>query len=111
VQHAALSIKFEDPKIQFVSVVQSLSPPPKPGSNIQRFNSFLLCVQHAALSIKFEEALQAVDPSVTLPYWDYTIDAETIANTYAGNYSAWFLKSEVMMMMMMMMMMMINDDD
>jgi hypothetical protein len=33
--------------------------------------------------------------NMTLPYRDYTIDAETIAKTYAGNYSAWFLKSEV----------------
>lgn len=31
--------------------------------------------QHTALSIEFEKALQAVDPTVALPYWDFTRDA------------------------------------
>ena len=30
--------------------------------------------QHIKLTNKFEEAMQAVDPSITLPYWDFTID-------------------------------------
>lgn len=32
--------------------------------------------QHAKLSNVFELAMQAVDSKVTLPYWDYTIDAD-----------------------------------
>jgi len=35
--------------------------------------------QHSKLSNVFELAMQAVDPSVTLPYWDYTIDAATVS--------------------------------
>jgi hypothetical protein len=30
--------------------------------------------QHIKLTNMFEEAVQAVDPSVALPYWDFTID-------------------------------------
>lgn len=29
---------------------------------------------HNAITIDFEKALQVVDPTVTVPYWDYTID-------------------------------------
>lgn len=31
--------------------------------------------QHTALSIEFEKALQVVDPTIALPYWDFTRDA------------------------------------
>lgn len=31
--------------------------------------------QHMAISSDYERALQAMDPQVSLPYWDYTIDA------------------------------------
>ena len=34
--------------------------------------------QHAGLSMWFEQALQAVNPSVTLPYWDYTIEQHAV---------------------------------
>eukprot|EP00640_Fibrocapsa_japonica_P002021 CAMPEP_0113938470 /NCGR_PEP_ID=MMETSP1339-20121228/4898_1 /TAXON_ID=94617 /ORGANISM="Fibrocapsa japonica" /LENGTH=526 /DNA_ID=CAMNT_0000941603 /DNA_START=412 /DNA_END=1992 /DNA_ORIENTATION=+ /assembly_acc=CAM_ASM_000762 len=30
--------------------------------------------QHGALSDAFEQSMQAIDPTVTLPYWDYTVD-------------------------------------
>ena len=30
--------------------------------------------QHIKLTNMFEEAMQAVDPSITLPYWDFTMD-------------------------------------
>jgi hypothetical protein len=30
--------------------------------------------QHIKLTNMFEESMQAVDPSITLPYWDFTID-------------------------------------
>ena len=32
--------------------------------------------QHSALSKWFEVVMQAVNPVVTLPYWDYTIEGE-----------------------------------
>ena len=33
---------------------------------------------HLALSLSFEAALRAVNPAVTTPYWDFTIDGEAI---------------------------------
>eukprot|EP01034_Spumella_vulgaris_P025774 gene25774-32265_t len=35
---------------------------------------------HLALSNSFEAALRAVDPSVTLPYWDFSIDGQAIVD-------------------------------
>ena len=29
---------------------------------------------HAAFTLELEQALQAIDPSITQPYWDYTLD-------------------------------------
>mmetsp|Transcript_24671 Transcript_24671/g.32126 ORF Transcript_24671/g.32126 Transcript_24671/m.32126 type:complete len:589 (+) Transcript_24671:186-1952(+) len=37
-------------------------------------NSFL--TSHAAFTLDLELALQSVDPTLTQPYWDFTIDAE-----------------------------------
>ena len=34
---------------------------------------------HLALTNSFEASIRAVDPSVTLPYWDFTIEGEAIA--------------------------------
>jgi len=42
--------------------------------------------QHIKMTNMFEEAIQAVEPSVTLPYWDYTIESvngDTIFESYA----------------------------
>jgi hypothetical protein len=33
---------------------------------------------HNAITIEFEKALQVVDPSVSVPYWDYTIDMHNV---------------------------------
>ena len=30
---------------------------------------------HVAISLMFEQSLQAIDPSIALPYWDFTIEA------------------------------------
>ena len=31
---------------------------------------------HVGYTLLFEQALQAVDPAVSIPYWEYTIDCE-----------------------------------
>ena len=31
---------------------------------------------HMALTLEFEQALQAINPAVSVPYWDFTVDAE-----------------------------------
>ena len=41
--------------------------------------------QHSGLTLAFEQALQAVDPKVSCPYWDFTIDR---AHLDAGNWSS-----------------------
>jgi len=33
---------------------------------------------HNAITIEFEQVLQLVDPTVTVPYWDYTIDMHAV---------------------------------
>ena len=35
---------------------------------------------HLALTNSFEASLRAVHPSVTLPYWDFTIEGQKISN-------------------------------
>lgn len=31
---------------------------------------------HVAYTLQFEQAMQLVDPSVSIPYWEYTIERE-----------------------------------
>jgi len=45
---------------------------------------------HLALSNSFEAALRAVDPSVTLPYWDFSIDGQIIED--AGKNPSYLLE-------------------
>jgi Common central domain of tyrosinase len=35
---------------------------------------------HFALTNSFEAAIRSVDPSVTIPYWDFTIEGQAIEN-------------------------------
>lgn len=48
-------------------------------------------MQHNALSNAYEIALRVVDPSIALPYWDYTIDAWIVAKTTNKVSSFWQL--------------------
>ena len=45
---------------------------------------------HFAITQSFEAALRAVDPSVTLPYWDFTIEGQAI--TDAGEIPSYMMK-------------------
>lgn len=45
--------------------------------------------------MKFEKALQAVDPAVTLPYWDFTVDAQEILLNHRSQYSKFWFEGEV----------------
>jgi hypothetical protein len=45
---------------------------------------------HFAITQSFEAALRSVDPSVTLPYWDFTIEGQEI--TDAGEIPSYFLE-------------------
>eukprot|EP00615_Pteridomonas_danica_P006595 CAMPEP_0114355662 /NCGR_PEP_ID=MMETSP0101-20121206/20388_1 /TAXON_ID=38822 ORGANISM="Pteridomonas danica, Strain PT" /NCGR_SAMPLE_ID=MMETSP0101 /ASSEMBLY_ACC=CAM_ASM_000211 /LENGTH=414 /DNA_ID=CAMNT_0001497723 /DNA_START=622 /DNA_END=1862 /DNA_ORIENTATION=+ len=43
---------------------------------------------HSALTLMFEQTLQAINPRVTVPYWDYTIDIT--AYELSGELSSFF---------------------
>jgi len=45
---------------------------------------------HMAFTLEFEQALQVVSPDITVPYWDYTIDAVHASNSHKDDLvSAW----------------------
>jgi hypothetical protein len=44
---------------------------------------------HVQMSRILEESLQAVDPSVSLPYWEYTKDVEHINTEHNGDFRYW----------------------
>merc|ERR1711998_477267 len=39
---------------------------------------------HGALTIAFEASVRSVNPAVTIPYWDFTIEGETIKSVGGG---------------------------
>ncbi|MFB9369143.1 tyrosinase MelC2 [Kitasatospora sp. NPDC001664] len=41
---------------------------------------------HRRFLLQFEQALQAIDPSVTLPYWDWTADRTTSATIWGADF-------------------------
>ena len=45
--------------------------------------------QHAAMTADFEKSLQSVDPSVSMVYWDYTIEGHHMSTT-TGHVNAWY---------------------
>ncbi len=45
-------------------------------------NAFL--TSHAAFTLELEQALQAIDPSLTQPYWDFTYDARVLQELNKG---------------------------
>ncbi|MFF2040754.1 tyrosinase family protein [Kitasatospora sp. NPDC058170] len=41
---------------------------------------------HRRFLLQFEEALQAIDPTVTLPYWDWTADRTAAASIWGADF-------------------------
>jgi tyrosinase len=41
---------------------------------------------HRQFLLEFERALQEVDPSVTVPYWDWTVDRSTTSSLWADDF-------------------------
>ena len=39
---------------------------------------------HFALTVAFEESVRAVNPAVTIPYWDFTVEGEAISQAGGG---------------------------
>ena len=42
-------------------------------------NGKVFFTAHAAFTLEMEQSLQTIDPTIAMPYWDYTIDAEVRA--------------------------------
>lgn len=40
---------------------------------------------HFALTVAFEQSVRAVNPAVTIPYWDFTVEGETIYQEYGSS--------------------------
>jgi len=55
-----------------------------------------LATQHIAMSAEFELALQSVNPALTVPYWDYTVDSVMIETVWGkADISSIFQDSEL----------------
>lgn len=44
-----------------------------------------LMVHHMSFTLELEQALQSIDPSVTVPYWDYSIDAAEFGSDWLNS--------------------------
>ena len=44
-----------------------------------------ILTHHVAYTLQMEQSLQSINPSVTVPYWDHTIDAEVYADDYSAS--------------------------
>lgn len=44
-------------------------------------------IGHSMVTMMFESSLQAVNPKLSLPYWDFTIESYLIDTVYDGDYT------------------------
>eukprot|EP00595_Chromulina_sp_UTEXLB2642_P002508 CAMPEP_0196765442 /NCGR_PEP_ID=MMETSP1095-20130614/8865_1 /TAXON_ID=96789 ORGANISM="Chromulina nebulosa, Strain UTEXLB2642" /NCGR_SAMPLE_ID=MMETSP1095 /ASSEMBLY_ACC=CAM_ASM_000446 /LENGTH=510 /DNA_ID=CAMNT_0042123479 /DNA_START=713 /DNA_END=2245 /DNA_ORIENTATION=+ len=74
--------------------IQSFTEEHALASNDIRCDSFHegsgFLTHHLAITNSFEASLRAIDPSVTLPYWDFTIEGQQIKE--AGQSPSYFLE-------------------
>lgn len=72
---------FVEVHLNAMAVMMQSPPAPSWGHMAAAF-----CPWHRALLLEFERELQTVDPSVTLPYWDWTVDRATNASLWAADF-------------------------
>lgn len=51
--------------------------------------------QHLALTLRYEAVLQAVNPAVVVPFWEYTMESADIYENHDGNFNAFYEVSPV----------------
>merc|ERR1719453_125549 len=66
---------------------------PQSGDEMHDGVGFLMA--HAAMSNAFESAMQTVNPSVALPWWDMTVDWAHTIRQYNGTFDARFWEGEL----------------
>ncbi|CAN0566766.1 unnamed protein product, partial [Ectocarpus sp. 12 AP-2014] len=44
-----------------------------------------IMTHHVGFTLQFEQAMQLVDPSVTIPYWEYSIEATEDLDSYGDS--------------------------
>lgn len=70
---------------RFADAVLALKQKPSPWTTgLSTYDTFVLW--HRAFLSLFERQLQAVEPSVTLPYWDWTIDSALDAPLWTDDF-------------------------
>jgi len=47
-------------------------------------------MQHLAVTLQYELSLQAINPKIVAPYWEYTKESAIIEEEYNGNFNAFF---------------------
>ena len=47
--------------------------------------------QHAAMTYSLELALQSIDPSIAMPFWDYTIEQSRMSGNGDNAIQSWYV--------------------
>jgi len=50
---------------------------------------------HIGITLALEQALQVVNPAVTMPYWDFTVDAHEVMTKFDGNFNSVWKASDL----------------
>jgi tyrosinase len=65
------------------AMMPPMMTPPEPGWAHQ---SCVFPPWHRALLVEFEKELQSIDPSVTIPYWDWTQDSSPSSSPWTSDF-------------------------
>jgi tyrosinase len=93
----------ESEKQHFVNAVKQLKQTFLPGSDLSVYDQFVqthsneflsgqghggpaFLAWHREFLLQFEQALQSVDPTVTIPYWDFTVDNSPTSSLWADDF-------------------------
>ncbi len=70
-------------EVHLNAMMPPMMSPPQPGWAHQ---SVVFAPWHRVLLLEFEKELQAIDPSVTIPYWDWTKDSSPKSSLWSANF-------------------------
>jgi tyrosinase len=93
----------EQEKTNFVNALKTLKTTYRPGSTLDVYDEFVqehfesfssgqahggpaFLVWHREFLLEFEHELQTVNPTVTIPYWDFTVDNSPTSSIWADDF-------------------------